>query len=64
MNIFSLVLINYFKKSVAASFRLRNLREIHIYPSGDEKLRLKPEATTIEEIRLLNLDPGFPLLRE
>ena len=41
---------------VAASFRLRNLREIFMYPSDDEKRRLKPAATIIYSIKSLKLD--------
>ena len=39
----------YFKLNwailVAASFRLRNLRGIHVHPSDEETRRLKPAAT-------------------
>ncbi|KKL06192.1 hypothetical protein LCGC14_2598490 [marine sediment metagenome] len=41
---------------VAATFRLRNLREIFINPSDDEKRRLKPAATAKYNIKSLNLD--------
>ncbi len=40
---------------VAASFRLRNLREIHIHPLDVENRRLKPAATIIFKIKSLNL---------
>ncbi|ODS31753.1 MAG: hypothetical protein SCARUB_03111, partial [Candidatus Scalindua rubra] len=40
---------------VAATFRLRNLREIFTYPSDDEKRRLKPAATVIYNIKSLKL---------
>ncbi len=40
---------------VAASFRLRNLREIHIHPTDVENRRLKPAATIIYKIKSLIL---------
>ncbi|MGR3173675.1 MAG: hypothetical protein ACUZ8N_03665 [Candidatus Scalindua sp.] len=40
---------------VAATLRLRSLREIHIHPSDDEKRRLKPSATMAYNIKSLNL---------
>jgi hypothetical protein len=38
---------------VAASFRLRNLREIFIYPFDEEKRRLKPAATREYTIKIV-----------
>jgi len=39
---------------VVASFRLRNLQEIYMHPSDDEKRQLRRAATTIKKIKLLN----------
>ncbi len=44
---------------VAATFRLRNLRENLINPSDDKKRRLKPAATIIYNIKSLNLGNSF-----
>jgi hypothetical protein len=41
---------------VAASFRLRNLREISIYPFDEDKRRLKPAATKKHKIKSLDSD--------
>jgi hypothetical protein len=40
---------------VAATFRLRNLREIHIHPSDVEKRPPGPSATMAYNIKSLNL---------